>query len=365
MNEDSWTIRRYNPGDEIGYIALMNTVFPKYECDLEHWRWEFKDNPFGSIQTLSDFKGKIVGHMGLICVPIKIGNRIVLGSQAVDLAVHPSFRHRGMFLEIGKKQSQYAEDGEIVISYGVPNEPAYHGHIKYGWFLASEIPVLTKMMSKKGFFLFVLARFRDLLKQPNLTSALNFLKITKNLIEVFIKKKKHTSTPKFFEKHIVDHFDGRFDRFWEEISSQYPLLVVRNAKYLNWRYVKKPYSNYRIITVERNRRIEGYIVLGKSDSTEWKKGYIVDIFAKSEEAIHGLLYYALEYFVRENVDVIMCWMMKNQLPYNCLLQHGFINDHLDSRKFICRINIDSGEYGRLYHKVKKGWYFTMGDSDTI
>jgi len=368
MKENSWVIRPYNDGDETGYIALMNIVFPRYRCDLKRWRWEFGGNPFGSVQTFSDFKGKIIGHMGLMCVPIKIEKRILLGSQAVDLAVHPSFRRKGIFLEIGKKLSRDAKDRGIVISYGVPNEPSYRGHVKYGWFLVSEIPVLVKIMRRKSFLLFVLARFRDCLKRPDLISMSKFMRTIKNLIKVAsVKYFKHPLCSDYFEKHIVTSFDGRFDKLWEEMSSQYQLLVVRNAKYLNWRYVKKPYSNYVILTVERNRKIEGYIVLLKESRgfLGWKTGYIVDIFAKSEKAIHWLLHYALEYFVKENVDSVTCWMMKNQSPYDCLLQNGFIDDYLGSQKLICRFNADNNEYKKLYYRVEKEWFFTIGDSDII
>jgi len=149
-------IRVYKKGDEEGYVKLMNLVFPRYECDLQRWRWEFADNPFGSIQVFADFNGEIIGHMGLIFVPIKIGDHIFQGLQAVDLAVHPSFRGKGIFINIGKKLMYEAAKEGIVISYGVPNEPAYRGHLKYGWFFVSYIPVLTKLITKKGLVAFIL-----------------------------------------------------------------------------------------------------------------------------------------------------------------------------------------------------------------
>jgi len=368
LKEHSWIIRSYNDEDEIGYIALMNIVFPRYRCDLKRWRWEFGDNPFGSVQTFSDFKGKIIGHMGLVCVPIKIEKRIILGSQAVDLAVHPSFRREGIFLEIGKKLLRDAKDRGIAISYGVPNDPSYRGHVKYGWFLVSEIPVLVKIMGRKDFLLFVLARFRDCFKRPNLISISKFVRTIQNLMKVAsVEYYKHSLCSDFFEKHIVTSFDERFDKLWEEMSSQYQLLVVRNTKYLNWRYVEKPYSNYVIMTVERNSKVEGYIVLLKESHgfLGWKRGYIVDIFAKSEKAIYSLLHYALEYFAKENVNLVTCWMMKNQSTYDCLLQNGFIDDRLSSEKLICSINVDNNKYEKLYHRVKKEWFFTIGDSDIV
>ena len=368
MSEHSWTIRSYKEGDETGYVTLMNNVFSRYKCDLKRWRWEFMDNPFGSIQIFSDFRGNIVGYMGLICVPIKIENRVIRCSQAVDLAVHPNFRRKGMFLEIGKKLMQEAANEGIAISYGVPNEPAYRGHLKYGWFYVSEIPILIKIMSKKGFIIFVLAKFLGLVRRPHFRLMSRFMALIKNLIKVRdIGYCKNVLFSNDFRKHIVSSCNEQFDKLWKKVSKQFLLIVVRNAEYLNWRYVRKPHSKYTILTVKKNRRIEGFVVLSTEihGSLKLKKGFIVDVFAKSEKAIHSLLQLALSYFVKENVDLATCWMMKNHVPYNCLLERGFINDSLSSQKLICRINTDDNEFKKLYHRVEKEWFFTMGDSDIV
>jgi len=184
VSERSWTIRPYEKGDETGYLALMKMVFPKYECDLIRWCWEFRDNPFGFLQTFSTSNGKIVGHLGLVGVPIKVGDRILRGSQAVDLAVHPDFRRKGMFLEIGKKLVQCAEDEGIVISYAAPSERIYRGFLKFGWFYVSEIPLLLKIMRKKGFLILVLGKFHDFVKRPSFKSMSEFIRTIKNLIKV-------------------------------------------------------------------------------------------------------------------------------------------------------------------------------------
>jgi len=165
----------------------------------------------------------------------------------------------------------------------------------------------------------------------------------------------------------VTSFDERFDKLWEEASRQHQLLVARNAKYLNWRYVKKPHSSYVILLVERNGEVEGYIVLliKIHRRLAWKEGFIVDVFAKSNKAINCLLQSALNHFAKENVDLVTCWMMKNQLPYYYLIKSGFIVDSLSSPILVCRINSSSPEFRELYHRVEREWFFTIGDSDMV
>jgi GNAT superfamily N-acetyltransferase len=358
----------YKKGDEIDYISLMNLVFPRYKCDIRRWRWEFADNPFGSLQVFADFQGKIIGHMGLVFLPLKIGDGIFSGSQAVDLAVHPFFRGKGIFLKIGKKLMEEAAKRGIIISYGVPNEPAYRGHLKYGWFFVSEIPVLTRVITKKGLAVIILASLFSFVKKPTFKATLHLLNSIKNAL---IQSLKTTGMPTLFkEKYIVNaitSFDEKADIFWEKVSKQYSLIVARNAKYLNWRYVKKPNSNYIILTIAKGQEMEGYIVLSINTHhlLNLQIGYIVDLLATTKRNIQYLLNLALEFFVREKVDSIVCWAMERHLLYNCLMEMGFIKDHFSSAKLICRINTDDHFFKKHYLKFEKEWYFTIGDSDIL
>ncbi|MCJ7431289.1 GNAT family N-acetyltransferase [Candidatus Bathyarchaeota archaeon] len=368
MNERHWAIRPYIEGDETSYIAFMNSVFPRVKFDLKRWDWEYRDNPFGFIQIFGDSGGRIVGHMGLACVKIKVGECIVRGSQAVDLAVCPDYRGRGMFLEIGEKLMQDAQDEGVVISYGVPNEPAYRGHLKYGWFYVSEISVLVKVMSKRGFLIFLMEKFTSFISRPHSEFISKLIGLIKSSIKTsHVKDWKNFPRAGDFKIHVVTSFDEQIDKFWEVTSEQYHLLVARTSEYLNWRYVMKPHSDYVIQIVKRQDKIEGYVVLSTEThgSLGGKRGYIVDIFAGSEKAIHCLLQSAFNYFVGENVDLVTCWMVRNQLSFDCFSKGGFINDSSASQKLICRINTSDDEFTKLYRRVEKEWFFTMGDSDAI
>ena len=363
-------IRLYKNGDEKAYVSLMTLVFPRYKCDIQRWRWEFVDSPLGSIQVFADFSGKVIGHMGLICYPIKVGNHVVWGSQAVDLAVHPSFRRRGIFLQIGRKLMEEAAKRNIIISYGVPNEPAYRGHLKYGWFYVSEIPVLAKFLTKKGLILFVLTRILNFLRKPCVESVSKLFDLLKKLKKQFaVGHTKNIPCSHMYKKTILALFDEKADRLWEAASEQYSLITVRNAKYLNWRYFNKPYSKYTVIaaTGKNENEIDGFVVLAMDiyPVLKLKRGYIVDLLVKTENVIHDLLQSTLKYFIQEHVDIIICWAMKRHILYRCLLERGFIQDPFYSQKLICRINIDDSNFKKYFYRFEKDWYFMMGDSDLI
>jgi GNAT superfamily N-acetyltransferase len=372
MNELDYVVRKYIKGDEKSYVAFMNSIYLEPRFNLKLWNWEYGNNPFGYIQTFGVSEDRVVGHMGLICVPMKVGNQTIRGSQAVDLAVSRAFRRKGMFIEIGKRLMQDARDEGIAISYGVPSEPAYRGHVKYGWFYVSEIPVLVKIISRKGFLIFTLeygcAYAHNFIKRPSFRFIAKFIGLVKNSIKASITRhREYLSDSNNFETHEATSFDEQIDEFWEVTSKQYSILVARNSKYLNWRYVMRPNSGYVIRTVTRQNKIEGYAVLSTEShgSLKGKRGYIVDIFARSEKAIYHLLQSAFDYFVEEKVDLVTCWMLKNQMPFGCLSKRGFINDSFISQKLICRINTNDEGFAELYRRSEKGWFFTIGDSDSV
>lgn len=361
-------IRVYKKGDELGYLTLMNLVFPRYKCNIQRWRWEFADNPFGSIQVFADFEGEIIGHMGLFFVPIKIGDNVFLGSQAVDLAVHPSFRGRGIFLKIGKKLMQEAAEKGIVISYGVPNEPAYRGHLKYGWFFVSQIPVLIKPISRKSLLAFILASLLGFIRKPTFKSLSHLLNSIRNALVISLETSGKTAkSGNNYKVKVLTSFDEKTDLLWKKASKKYSLCVVRNAKYLNWRYIKKPQSKYFVLTITKDQEIEGYVILSVSTRRflNLKIGYIVDLLAISKKSIHRLLQLAFEFFVKEKADSIVCWAMERHLLYDCLIERGFLNDYFNSAKLICRINTNDRNFEKYYRKFEKEWYFTIGDSDII
>lgn len=362
-----WKVRMYQKGDEIGYNKLMNLVFPGSRQDLRRWRWEFKENPFGFLEVFAECGQHIVGHMGLTFVDVKIGDKIVKGAQAVDLAVHPRFRRQGMFLEMGKTLMERARKEGVPFSYGVPNEPAYHGHLKYGWSYAGEIPVLVNFLTLQGLLKLFLARMRLSLMSGKFKQFISFAKSLAGLIPSFLSAQHEHLNPENLQIRLVLSFDTRIDDLWKDVSKDYKLAVVREKKYLNWRYVEKPDSNYVLYLAEKDHRPEGYMVLSisKPHPLKPRAGYIVDIFARSKMVFDGLIRSAIEYFHQEKADLIITWMMKYHLPYRCLVKHGFILDTLRTGILICFINTPSLELRKLYNKSRKRWYFTMGDSDAI
>ena len=88
-NVRPWRVERYREGDEQAVLDLFRTVFG-HSRSLEHWRWQFKDNPYGgpfvSLARRED-DGTVVGSYSVMPVMLNVMGTAVLGCQSVDTAV--------------------------------------------------------------------------------------------------------------------------------------------------------------------------------------------------------------------------------------------------------------------------------------
>jgi GNAT superfamily N-acetyltransferase len=362
--------RLYREGDEHGILELMKVCNMKRTID--EWIWEYRDNPAGQMIAVEDWQGQIVGHMAWVPTRMKVDTKIVMGSQAVDLVVHPEFRRHGIFLAIGRLLAKEAEKQSNEVTYGFPNKPAHPGHLKYGWFDVCEVPLLVKPFDLHETDLFESNRFMQLLSNNKLIgklipSTLRTVLVTLSFFSRIFNRVQATNDSENYTIHTVESFDNKFDDFWKDVTRDYTIIVCRDKEFLNWRYCKRPTTKYTVFVAEENSRILGYIVMRIDDRK--KMGYIVDILAYSyrKRVIQSLILKAIEYFRKENVGLVACWMLKSNpsanVYYRILIAQGFVRLPGRSNPLIARVNTQNAPEEAI--RNPRNWYVTIGDSDYI
>lgn len=351
--EQSWFVRRYEDGDEKQIINLYNFIFKDLK-NVNYWMWKYKENPVGfKIYVAENEETRIVGHYGLILTKIKVENKIIAGSQAVDAMTHPDYQHQGMFVKLGEKILHEAGDAGIPLTYGFPNEPALPGHRKVGWVEIGNFSILAKPFNTENIL-------RGYINN-------NFLlKVSAYIAGIFLKAfiKVRKIQVKNISVKRVHSFDGRTDEFWSEVADDYSVIQVRNADFLNWRFVENPDSQYTIFKAEKNGKFLGYIVLKEIIEDNRRGGIIVDILTHLDygEINDCLISKAVEHFKEKNVDYVACLMRKGNIYYKTLKKHGFITTPKKVR-FI--IHINSSNFPKSYASLFDKWFFTWGDSDYL
>lgn len=103
-------------------------------------------------------------------------------------------------------------------------------------------------------------------------------------------------------------FDQWGDALWQRVCRDYPVMVVRDQPYLNWRFACRPDARYTLLVATRGPDLVGYLVLRSTERARVRWGYLVDFLVEgSSSSLFALLVEeAVECLRRERVAIISC-----------------------------------------------------------
>jgi hypothetical protein len=343
-------IRRLRNDDMEGISHLHWEVFNEKK-DPGYWHWKFYQNPAGEhMMMVACDDNRIVAMFGSVPINVKVGEKILLSSQGVDIVVSQNYRKLGVFARLEKATKELCLRNNIYFNYSFSIKATELIFSKLARF-NGVCPVInmTKLINPTPY----------LQERMGMRSLAQFLGFPYKQFVKTVSKKK-LSIPNGLKFVEVRRFDNRFDHFWHKEEKHYEISLVRNSQYLNWRYVQNP-TPYKIFCVERNDCIEGFVIL-KCSQEDFKRGRIVDFFVQMEKGKVAdlLLTGAMNYFLEENVDVVTSWMLEHWPIYQALKKRGFVSRNTPHDLIVRSL---SSEAPREYFLDQYKWYLTMGDSD--
>ncbi|HVR28675.1 MAG TPA: hypothetical protein VMS86_04000 [Thermoanaerobaculia bacterium] len=221
----------YRAGDEDAILRLFGASFSPRR-GIEHWRWKYCDNPFGTLAISCAFSpdGDLAAHYAAYPVPFRRarrgGGETLLCHQVGDTMTDR--RHRA----VGRGRTSllartarhfYARrcDGRVAFNYG---------------FNTGNIQRFSQ--------LFVGAR-----------------KVWDLELRTCRPDHLHLAPPRRFRPYRVSSvgaLDGAFDDLFERLAPDYCLLVERRRAYLDWRYLRCPDPGLRFLRVDAGSRLVGW-----------------------------------------------------------------------------------------------------------
>ena len=354
------SMRAYKKCDEDEIFELTKAVWeeqvPEKERWIKGWKWIHIDNPAGtSIIWLAENGSKIVSKYPVILENMKICDKVLKGAQLIDTMTHPQYRRQGICSALGKKALNETINKDIKLAYCFPTPQVYPLHMKSGWLDVCALQVMIKPLNLKN----LIEKYITNKKLPH--SILMF--VGKLITKVAFR------TTKFTEKNGVkiskiSYFDDRFDDFWDKIKDDYNIIVVRDKRYLNWRYIDAPNAKYTIYAAEKGKEICGYIVLETAHSNGIMFGYIRDIIAYSNQSdiLHSLISKGEQYFEEEKVDVIFSQMVPNKIYRKALFKNGFIHYFRSKSRFLA---YNASGFSLDVLKNPENWFIQIGDLPSV
>ncbi len=239
-----YDIRPYRAGDEQGILDTFNVVFGEgvenyAPRTLEEWRWAFERNPAGRRVWVAEADGAIVAQCAALPYRVHLDDARATITQGVDSMVHPDHRRglRRPGLFVATAQPFFREFGGLgkdALHYGWPVEPAWRiGRT----FLGYEI-------------------------------------ITTQNIHFRAPGPGSRDLPMGVER--IERFDDAAERLYDRCRTQWGMSVVRDAAYLNWRFIDNPRYDYHVFCVRDGAELRGYAVFRTADSPRPNSGLVVD-----------------------------------------------------------------------------------------
>jgi hypothetical protein len=218
-------IRPYKEGDEKEIIKLFKACFGK-EMSRKEWQWKYKKSPWGSVSYVVFDNKKLVSHYGGIKYLFYSGNKMLSAYQTCDVMTHPDYRGKffGKKPLVVKAGEMFYMDNVMDFAFGFPSER----HAR-----------LQRLLLDGSKYLKILLYKKDL-------SGANEIRNKSYKLET--------------GWDIVNSDD--LDNLWQYSVNNHPLSIVKDSKYLFWRYLEHPSKYYTLLAVKETSgsRIKAFAV---------------------------------------------------------------------------------------------------------
>ena len=321
--------------------------------DVGFLEWQLLENPTGKglvSLAVNGEDGKLIGESMQTPMKLRAFSEEVTATTFVNTLIRKESRSLAVFYTIHKTALDLASGHAF--AYAVPNPNSYPLFGKlYDFKTIGDIPLLILPMRAKAI---VKSRIGK-----------GFSMIIPNIAYKGFGGKKHKNIT--VSKLSEDDF-SEFDTFWNSVKDKYPIMGVRNAEYINWRYLTAPLRDYTVFIAKDKDKIVGYTAVTTQLVEDIKNGMLVDFLVEHgrKDAAKALLRYTCDYFYQNNSELIGTLMLPTCEEYKYIKKFGFL---VCPKKFLPQpfsfiIKMLSGKNAEKTEDISN-WFFTMGDYDAV
>lgn len=326
--KDPFRIQSYAAGDERAILELFPTCF-QVQRGRDHWRWKYLDNPFGDTAislALSDHR-ELGAHYAGYAMPLYYNldgtARTFPVMQMGDTMTNPVFRHAGR-----------GRSG--LLARTVRHFFSLHRGGSFGFFY--------------GFNTGAIQRFCSWFIGGSKVEPVGYWRYDRAVAP------STWSAPGYRVEHLKQA-DGELNRLFRLAAPHYRFLVQRDARYVHWRYLSCPDTEYVVLAIRRWRRLVGWGVFRRrEDRLVWGDAFIHPRHRRSA----GALLATASTMLSDGAPSIETWFSRGPEWWTSLLPDlGFTRQaHPQRLGFMA---LPDGEPEATHHLPDL--YYTMGDGD--
>jgi GNAT superfamily N-acetyltransferase len=225
----------YEPAQRDDYLRLLHDAWGDLALSGPEFDWWFQENRTGSLMSVALVDGRVAGVASHSLLPMVLGGVEREASFSVHATTDASARGLGIFPALEKKHEQEAEDRGVAVVLGFaskPTAPIFLGPL--GWTEIGRIRVWARPFPRR---------------------------------------------PRRLEPY------ARIQRFRHagDAGKSWPNHVVRNAEYMNWRYIDSP-RDYVAVAMGGS-----YAVLGHKEHRGTSLAYVADLVGPPKPLLRACL----------------------------------------------------------------------------
>lgn len=354
-------VRAAVEADHAGIAALLDETFgPRPRAMRERlWAWRqeanaaFSDGMPGFL--VADQAGAIVGVQGLLPLRFKVGADTIIAACSCDLAAAPSARGAGLQIKHAAMNSALSA---LPLTTSA-NETANRLSRALG--AKALDPARVKYIKPLRPAALVAARVRR--SRPRLGALLGATAFAVDAaagsamtLRDWMTHPRGRAGERIEE---VTRFDARFDALWSRVAGRYPVLIVRDASYLEWRYARYPFAGVESFALTTNGEPRGFAVIHIAPDEEGlSAASLLELFGE-ETALEALLTEAIRRSVRADASYIAA--KSSSVETRRLLERrGFLARASEHSPYTYKVN--RPELADVLEK-DDNWYISLGDGD--
>lgn len=335
----SFEVVRYSPAHRAALAGLLARVGTTQLSEQE-FRWWFERNPAGEgIVSLAVSEDDVVGVAALSYFRTALDGGVTRLAVPVHVATDPAYRGRGIFSALERENEEAAAGSGSPFGVTFPNGVSYPIFVRrLGWSDLPRLRLWARPLRAAGVVRYLLGRRGEqggLAAQDGTARTLRGLQV-----------------------RGIERFDADFDELATRAASAYGHHFVRDAGYVNWRYLDSP-RDYRCFGAYRDGRLAGAAIVGHTFKHGVSAGFLADLVAAPEdgEAVRALLERAVDE-VRGAAEALVLLPPPSRTQRRALVRAGFLPTSKTVR-FIGKALAASAQLDER----RGAWHFTLGDFD--
>jgi GNAT superfamily N-acetyltransferase len=358
-----WVSVRYRPED-LAEAALMAREHygESWISDPGFLRWQYEANPVGAaIARLArdQDNGRLAGQYLVIPMRFEVDGREVRGVLSLNTLTREAYRGQGVFTGLARATYEDCRSQGFVFCYGLPNPNSVHGLTQtLGFAVLGRVALMLLPLDVRAMIRSRWGALAGALASPG---------------GCFFRAKERSVAG--YEVVQIGAADlHELAPFWTRVRGKYPVMGVRDDRFMRWRYFDIPLREYVVYGVRATNGSEllGYAVGRCTEVEGIAAGMVVDMLVVEGLSLPAgrlLVGHLVSDLAARGATLAGSLVLPHTEEYRILKASGFFRcpRALEPQPFpLCYLSLNTtGEKSSDALLDVRNWFFTMGDYDVI